>query len=261
MATWDDTRADWDARRPTRPNTSVPHKARTRRVWHWAGPPTRLAGKPHSACLSMVKSWQAFHQSKGWKDIGYNGLICPHARAIEGRGLAYSGSHSPGWNTSGWGVQFMVGERELVSAAMFARAATLAQDLERLAGHDLADAGHRDDPKASTSCPGPQVQAWVRDGGPERKPKPPTPPAPTPPASITPPALAPQPIGNVMYLVKVATSDAVWISDLITRRWVQSQTELAAVQAALKAAGRPTVVLTVKSLDAYGVAIGKIPAS
>lgn len=258
MATWDDTRADWNARRPTRANTTVPHKARTRRVWHWAGPPTGLGGKGHTVCLAMVRSWQAYHQSKGWKDIGYNGLVCVHARAIEGRGLAYSGSHSPGWNTSGWGIQFMVGTGEKVTPAMFARAVTLGQALEGLAGHDLGDACHKDDPKAATTCPGPQITAWVRDGGPERKP--PSKPAPTPPAAVRPPSLHPQPIGPVMYLVKLSTSDAVWISDLITRRWVQSQAELSTVQVALKAAGRPTTVLTVKDLDAYGVALGKIPA-
>lgn len=264
MATWDDTRRDWNARPPTRPNTTVPHKSRTRRVWHWAGPATGLAGKPHSACLEMVRSWQAFHQSKGWKDIGYNGLVCPHARTIEGRGLAYSGSHSPGWNTTGWGVQFMVGEGERVSEAMQARAVILAQDLERLAGHDLLDAGHRDDPEASTSCPGPQIEAWVKAGGPERAPAPPEPAPPAnvrPPDPITPPPLHPQPEGSPMYLVKLSTSSAVWLSDLITRRWVQSPAELSAVQAALKAAGRPTTVLTVKGLDAYGVPIGKIPAA
>jgi hypothetical protein len=164
VAIFDDTRADWKARPPTRPNTTVPHKARTRRVWHWAGTPTHLAGKPHTACLAMVRSWQAYHQNThGWKDIGYNALVCVHGRAIEGRGLAASGSHSPSWNTTGWGIQYMVGTGEQVTAPMFARGARLAADLERLAGHKLDDNPHKADPKATT---------WVRVGGPTPPPPP-----------------------------------------------------------------------------------------
>lgn len=170
MSILDDTRTDWRARRPTGSLTVVAHARRVGRVWHWNGPALHLFGQPHAKCLEAVRSMQVFHQDvRGWNDHGYNALICPHARAIEGRGLDKAGAHSPSWNTARYGIQLMVGQGEKATPAMLARAARLAQDLEALAGHDLDDKPHRDDPKVSTACPGDQVTAWVRAAGPETK--------------------------------------------------------------------------------------------
>lgn len=174
MPIFDDTRADWNARPSTSPRTSVAHSARTGVSWHWLGPGKGpSAAGSHSACLAKVREWQLFHQgpSRGWKDIGYNVLICQHARAIEGRGIDYSGSHSPGVNTPHIGVQFMVGDGDAFpSAAMVARAIRLRADLQALCPNIRRDWGHRDDPKVSTECPGDAIQTWVHSGGPTSNP-------------------------------------------------------------------------------------------
>lgn len=127
MPTLDDTRTDWNARPPLRPRTTVPWTQRLGVSWHWIGPGTGpLASGPHDKCLTQVLAWQRYHQSLGWKDIGYNALVCQHARAIEGRGLEFEGSHSPGVNTTHVGVQFMVGQAGAPpTAAMLARAQRL----------------------------------------------------------------------------------------------------------------------------------------
>lgn len=164
MAIHDDSRSAWGATTATWNYYVAPSK-RARRVWHWPGGPTGLTNKPHDSCLTLVKGWQNYHKSKGWGDIGYNYLICPHDRAIEGRGRDFVGTHCPGWNTEGWGIQFMLGQGETVTDGMFSRGIQLAQELEKVAGHDLYDNGHREN--YSTSCPGDQVQAWVNKGGPE----------------------------------------------------------------------------------------------
>lgn len=165
MSLVESTRADWGAT----PNTwdyPVQPSRRVRRVWHWAGGRVGLLkSESHSNCLHQVKAWETFHRSKGFGGIGYNFLICPHAMAIEGRGRDWVGAHCPGWNTEGYGIQFMVGGDELVSSEMFARGVKLAQDLELASGHDLWDNGHGEG--VSTSCPGVQVQTWVNAGGPE----------------------------------------------------------------------------------------------
>lgn len=246
MSLFDDTRADWAARPPTSPLTAVPSSARLGRVWHWNGPALHLFGQPHTKCLEAVRAMQAFHQKiRGWSDHGYNALVCPHARTIEGRGVGVAAAHSPSWNTTRWGIQFMVGQGEQASPAMLARAARLAQDLEALAGHDLDDKCHHDDPKVSTACCGPQLTGWVRAGGPETKP--------APPVTTT--------QEKVMHtLVKLPDQDAVWLSDLITRRWVQTPRELDVVKANLKARGVPATVTVVASLGPYGVPVGKVPA-
>jgi hypothetical protein len=162
---YDDTRSAWGARRPAYKIRLVSPSSRKGRTWHWAGPRVGLFGRPHSSCLAQVKAWQTYHINKGWGDIGYNALICVHARAIEGRGLRYQGAHSPGHNTSHWGIQFMVGEGEDVTVEMFERGAELAYALEEAAGHDLTDEGHSDN--TATSCPGKQIYEWVHAGGPE----------------------------------------------------------------------------------------------
>ena len=36
------------------------------------------------AHLDLVRRFQAAHMAKGWVDIGYNTLVCPHGRVIEG---------------------------------------------------------------------------------------------------------------------------------------------------------------------------------
>lgn len=135
----------------------------------------------HSECLARVREWQKTHQSKRkWKDVGYNALICQHGRAIEGRGLGFSGSHSPGVNTSHYGVQFMVGGADLPpSEIMLARARQLRADLKALSPYIRRDWSHKDDPKASTECAGLWIASWVHSGGPTRTPGYPSPKPPT----------------------------------------------------------------------------------
>lgn len=220
--TYDNNRASWGAKPNTNPRP-VPHSARIGVSWHWAGPRVGLFGKAHSACLSQVRSWQAFHQgpSRGWADIGYNLLICPHALVIEGRGTTVQGSHSPGVNYSHYGVQFMVGEGETITAEMFARAVRLRADLEELAGHALRQWGHQDDPATSTECPGSQAEAWVKSGGPYKSAA--TPPV-KPPAPTAPPkeedvmASIEEVTAALRTVIREEVAKAVWTSPRWTAR-------------------------------------------
>jgi len=176
MSLYEDSRAKWGATKNTWDHYVKPTQ-RTRRVWHWPGGPTGIKeSDSHDKCLRLVKAWETYHRSKGFGGIGYNFLICPHARVIEGRGLNYVGAHCPGWNTIGWGIQFMRGQGEKVTDKMYSRGTALAQDLEKAAnGMDFWDNGHREG--FATTCPGDQTQQWVDSGGPEKgtgtKPKPP----------------------------------------------------------------------------------------
>lgn len=171
MTILDDLRAAWNARPPTRSLTAVPWRDRVGVSWHWIGPGKGPSGAgPHSACLEQMRDWQAQHQAKGWKDIGYNATICQHARAIEGRGLAVEGSHSPGVNYVHVGVQFMVGaDGSSPTPAMYARAARLRSELGALGPNIGRDWSHKDDLEASTTCPGATIHQWVHSGGPEEE--------------------------------------------------------------------------------------------
>lgn len=183
MSIVDDTRAAWGAA----PNTNPRPVAASRRVgisWHYdGGAALNLGGRPHSACLTRVKADQRFHQSsRGWADIGYNLLICQHGRVIEGRGVDLQGAHSPGVNDVHYGVQFMVGGSESPTPAAFARAVRLAGELAAHSGRSLRQWGHRDDPQASTECPGNLIEGWVKRQG-NAAPSKPTSPTPSKPAA------------------------------------------------------------------------------
>lgn len=166
MALIDDTRAAWNARANTAGGgTRVAPSRRVGISWHYnGGSPLGLAAKPHSACLTYALAMQRMHQTKGWQDIGYNLLCCPHGRVIEGRGLDLVGAHSPGVNVVHYGVQTMTGGAEPLTASQVARMRRLAADLEAHSGHSLRQWGHRDDPAASTECPGDYIERLVKAG-------------------------------------------------------------------------------------------------
>jgi hypothetical protein len=171
MAILDDTRSDWDARPPNGTLRTVPWDQRVGVSWHWIGPGRGIpASASHTLCLDLVNRWQLQHQTRPgdpWKDIGYNALICQHARAIEGRGLDKAGSHSPGVNWEHVGIQYMTGSDGITpTTQMVARAQFLRADLGDLGKNIRRDWGHRDDPAASTTCPGNWIETWVKVGGP-----------------------------------------------------------------------------------------------
>lgn len=173
MGIFDDGRIAWGAAPSTWTATqaatnTVPPAQRLGISWHYPGEPiTVTAASPHTACYSLVKAWQHYHQaSNGWADIGYNLLVCPHGRVIEGRGVDFKGAHSPGVNWVHYGVQFMVPGDSAPTPIMYARAVRLRGDLEAHSAHRLRQWGHKDDPQASTDCPGPVIEAWVHSGGP-----------------------------------------------------------------------------------------------
>jgi hypothetical protein len=165
MALFDDTRSDWGAVAPANHLSAVAASRRTEFYNHYdGGSDLGLADEEHSACLVKVKQDQKFHMGpqRGWSDIGYNGLICQHGRAIEGRGIDYVGAHCPDHNTSAYGFQFMVGGDESPTPAAYARMRRLYDDCVERSGHPLAKRGHRDG--NATTCPGDLIYAWLEAG-------------------------------------------------------------------------------------------------
>lgn len=163
----DDTRADWGASAPRSSVFTVPISDKDQFLNHWDGETALgLAGKSHAECLKRVKAVQAFHQgsSRGWADIGYNTLTCPHGRLIEGRGVLTVGAQCPGYNRSGIGSQFMVGGSDKLSAAMLNRQRRFYDELVSMRKEATRKMGHRDG--YATSCPGNEIEAWVQNGMP-----------------------------------------------------------------------------------------------
>jgi hypothetical protein len=120
----------------------------------------RYEADTSAEALDMVYRIQREHRARGYDDIGYNFLIDPTGRVIEGRGAEVQGSHSgPDQNAGNVGISLMGHfDRESPTAAQ-------SDALERLGGFlafaysidtraDSFLVGHRDVPNAETECPG-----------------------------------------------------------------------------------------------------------
>lgn len=186
----DDTRADWGAVSPSYAVYAVPITDKDQFLTHWDGDSALgLADKPHSACLARVRADQQFHMgsARGWADIGYNTLVCPHGRLIEGRGVLTVGAQCPGYNRSGVGSQMMVGRGDKIPAVMLTRQRQFYDELVAMRHETMRKMAHRDG--TSTSCPGDQLAAWVHQGMPigVASPIPSVPSVVKPPAKANPP--------------------------------------------------------------------------
>lgn len=129
----------------------------------------------HNRCATIVRAYQAFHMdSRGWADIAYSSLVCPHGHRYEGRGLdartAAQGTNI-GNNTS-HATCYIAGDGDpLTPQAM----AAYVDESHRLRG---LKKGHRD--WKPTACPGDPLYRWVHSGqsapapAPGPEPKPPT---------------------------------------------------------------------------------------
>lgn len=160
-----ESRSSWKARPPKYVNKGSMNKPST---GHWNGPTVKVGGKTtwdHSKCASLIRGIQNFHMdSRGWADIAYNFIVCPHRVIFEGRGFniwngangtntANRTSHAIMW-LSGEDNPFTDGEK-----AAFREAVKLVSD--KTLAPDKA-VGHRD--HKSTACPGDERYRWIQNG-------------------------------------------------------------------------------------------------
>lgn len=129
---------------------------------HWEGP--RMGSFPHSSCDDKVRSIQAFHRdTRGWADIAYNAVVCPHGYVYEGRGIntqsAANGSTED--NDNYYAACSLSGDGDLFTAEAKAGFVETVQWLrsEGDAGDDVN--GHRD--HKSTECPGDVIYRWLQN--------------------------------------------------------------------------------------------------
>lgn len=127
-------------------------------VVHWSAtaPPRK-----HHSCDRTVRAIQAFHQdTRGWADIAYHRLVCPHGRVYEGRPIETIGAHVKGRNTVSVGY-CVITDRRPTEAAFQALATVLAEDRGNLP-NDVVKLRVHDD-FGDTECPGSALTQWVRD--------------------------------------------------------------------------------------------------
>ena len=99
------TRASWGAKSARGTYYVEPTKAIT--VHHTAGSNNYTAAQ----APGIMRSMQAYHQGKGWQDLGYHAVVDKYGNIYEGRagGLdrGPQGAHVGGFNNHTWGVSMM----------------------------------------------------------------------------------------------------------------------------------------------------------
>lgn len=189
------TRTQWGARRPRRVNGGPMSAPST---GHWNGPKLTVGGSTswdHSRCASLVRGVQNFHMDgRGWNDIAYNFVICPHGYVFEGRGLnVWNGANgTTSGNRSSHAIMWLVGKgNPFVSNEKRAFRDAVRFTADRTSAPDRA-IGHRD--HKSTECPGDERYRWIRSGMPT------TSGSSTAPTSL--PIVKMGDRGNVVYLIQ-----------------------------------------------------------
>lgn len=154
------TRAEWGARTPKYKTPFTPSFGTT---VHWEGP-----GMPdftHAACASYVRGIQRFHMdSKGWADIAYTAVICPHGFVFQGRwvGNRTGANGTNVGNNTAYAVCYLGGEGDPFTADAKRAYVDLLAWLDKEGGAGPGRNCHRD--WKATACPGTTICSWVKGG-------------------------------------------------------------------------------------------------
>jgi hypothetical protein len=166
------TRDEWGAKAPTHRTSLTPSFGTTT---HWEGPP--MGTFPHASCYTKVRGIQAFHMGpqRGWSDIAYTALICPHGFVFQGRwvGIRTAANGTNDGNNQAYAVCHLCGQGDpFTDEAKHAGRVTLDW-LDRNGGAGPGRNCHRD--WKPTECPGDAICAWVKAGQPDPAIPPPSP--------------------------------------------------------------------------------------
>ncbi len=197
-------RAGWGARKPESVTGDTTFKGV---AIHYEG--VKLGVFPHSKCAGKVKGIQAFHMdSRGYADIAYNYLVCPHGDVYEGRGKGVrSAANGNGQVNSDYlAVCYLSGPGDPVTDA---GKVGLRAAIARCGFAPATTTTHRIVRQGTTECPGKLLIEWVAKGCPVPKAaSQPAPAAPPKPAAPPAPPQPPQPVREApRMIVKFSAPD------------------------------------------------------
>lgn len=165
------SRTRWGARRRGATPRTHPLPRPRGVTLHWEG--TGLGKVSHSRCAGIVRGIEAFHRDgRGWADIAYNLLVCPHGYVFEGRGLHTKSAANGNTTANAWGyaVCWLGGPGDAFGPDSQAALVDAVLYLRAKGGAGLVVNGHRD--HKSTQCPGDTIYRWLRAQEFTRKAKP-----------------------------------------------------------------------------------------
>jgi len=159
------SRSQWGARSPRRRSTGTMADPST---GHYNGPDVTVRGQKefdHRHCDGLVRGIQNFHMDgRGWNDIAYNYVICPHGVIYEGRGLnTWNGANGTNHgNQNSHAVMWLAGEGNAFTMRAKAAFRSIVKYISERTAAPYRAIGHRD--HKSTACPGDTRYAWIRGG-------------------------------------------------------------------------------------------------
>lgn len=161
------SRAEWGARKPKSRSTGA---LSAKSTGHWNGPTVTIGGKTswdHSRCPSLVRGIQNFHMdSRGWADIAYNFVVCPHGTIFEGRGLnVRNGANGTNkGNMTSHAIMWLSGERNPFTESEKRGFKECSRYIDEKTAAPAECIGHRD--HKATACPGDERYSWIHKGMP-----------------------------------------------------------------------------------------------
>lgn len=221
-------RSEWGARAPLSRSPLTPTYGTT---VHWEGP--HMGSFTHDKCAGKVRSIQNFHMNtRGWQDIAYTALVCPHGWVFEGRWVntRTAANGTTAGNSRAYAVCYLGGTGDPFTTAAKRAFRTVVDWLDRSGNAGPGRNCHRD--WKSTDCPGDEICAWVKAGL-QTPTTPPARPTPLPPPVPTPKA------GKMLWLITLEGDPAVWLTDLLVRRRVHSTEDVPILLFMSTAAGQP----------------------
>lgn len=153
------TRAQWGARAPrSRTGLSDPEG----NTAHWEGP--KMGDFPHTSCATKVRGIQAFHMdSRGWSDIAYSSICCPHGYIFVCRWwntrTAANGTNAG--NDRSYAHCYLGGEGDPLTAEG-KQALRAVFDMTVATGAGTRRWVHSD--WKATACPGGAIRDWLKNG-------------------------------------------------------------------------------------------------
>lgn len=154
------SRVQWGARAPKSKYTALSDKRGS--TAHYEGP--HMGIFPHESCPAKVRGIQAFHMdSRGWNDIAYSTLTCPHGEIFMCRGDARTAAQGTNLgNATHYAHCILMGVDDvLTEAAKFALRAAFRMAREQWGAGD-EEKVHSD--WHATGCPGDPIRKFVRSG-------------------------------------------------------------------------------------------------
>lgn len=165
------SRAEWRARPPRSTQALSGTEGNT---LHWEGP--HMGTWTHEACATKIRGIQAFHMDdRGWADIAYSSITCPHSFIFEGRwyGKRSAAQGTNEGNAKSYAHCYLGGQGDPFDMPAKQGLRRVFEHFEHR-GSGTNRWGHRD--WHATGCPGDAQYAWVHSGMSVDTPAPPAPP-------------------------------------------------------------------------------------